>query len=214
MSRVNTLNRTRIALVASACLLAPVASPAFADAPASTAADCTSSGNVWVVVDMPDKTVAAGCATKPKNGLDALKQIGVEVTEVSGKDGMICELDKLPADACATDGYDAKTKSYWSYWSAPSPSGAWKFAEKGANENVPAAGTVEGWRWGDGSQQPRKAEAAIGQKAEETKDAAAEDKGMNQTTLWTIIGAAAAALIALGVWGMRRFRAKAAADRD
>lgn len=199
------LRRVGLALAASTALVAPatLALPAsVAMAEGSAAAQCSASGGIWVVVDMPDKTIAAGCATKPTSGMDALKQIGVEVTTVPKQPAMICAIEGLPEKSCDMGGYDKATKSYWSYWVADAPGKPWKMSQKGAPEQHSPAGAMEGWRWGDGSQQPRKAEAAVGQKTDEAKDE--KSGGLDATTLWTLIGVGVAAVATLVVWVVRR----------
>ena len=115
-----------------------------------TAADCTAPNGVWVVVDMPDEPLAAGCAQRPSDGMDALHQIGVDVRQPPSQPGLVCELQGRPEDSCSHGGYDKSTRQFWSYWHATSPSDRWTFSSKGAAQYHPVAGSVEGWRWGTG----------------------------------------------------------------
>ena len=63
-------------------------------------------------------------------------------------DGLIVQIDCTPASATA----DAT--HYWSYWH--DVQGTWKYSSAGASGYQPAAGTVEGWAYDNGGQQPPK----------------------------------------------------------
>lgn len=122
--------------------------------PADAEADCTGKGGVFVVVDQQNGTLKTGCATKPKNGEDALAQIGVKITH--GSSGFIT----------AMDGYPTEDKSsqniYWNYFHK-SPGGAWEYSEEGAATYVPKAGSVEGWAYGSTGVEPLKQGASTSQ---------------------------------------------------
>ena len=148
-----TLRRPR-ALVPALLLAAGAALPASAAlaAPAVTAADltgsCTDETGVTVVVDATELEgdLAVGCATDAATGTEALAQAGF--TEGRDPSGYICAVNGLP-DPCPTE----FTGSYWSYWTA-SPGGEWTAYAEGSDTAVPASGSVEGWRYGDGTQPP------------------------------------------------------------
>ena len=113
--------------------------------------ECTSNGGVWVVVANEDWT-RAGCATNPTSGEDALKQAGFDV-QYDGS-GFLCQISGFPAECPKTPAMDA----YWSYWQAE-PEGeaftAWHYATTGPIDSRPAAGTLEGWWFSDGSETPQ-----------------------------------------------------------
>ncbi len=154
-------------LSASAAISAPLAATANADGA------CADESGVTVVVDATELEgdVIVSCAADPATGTEALAQAGI--SETRDPSGYICAVDGLP-DPCPTE----FTGSYWSYWTA-APGGVWTAYAEGSDTAVPAAGTVEGWRYGDGTQPPAVAPADVlpgtgAQAAEETEDGAAE----------------------------------------
>lgn len=169
-----TLRRPR-ALVPALLLAAAAALPAsaaFASA-LPTAADgpCADEAGVSVVVDATELEgdVALGCAADPASGTEALAQAGF----AEGRDpsGLICAIGGLP-DPCPAE----FTGSYWTYWTA-APDGEWTAYAEGPDTAAPAPGTVEGWRYGDGTQPPGVAPADVAPGAAEEAapaDAAAE----------------------------------------
>lgn len=137
------------ALPASAALATPA--PAAAD----VAGACADETGVTVVVDATelDGGVTAGCAADPATGTEALAQAGF--AETRDPSGYICAVAGLP-DPCPTE----FTGSYWSYWTA-APGGEWTAYAEGSDTATPAAGSVEGWRYGDGTQPPAVAPADV-----------------------------------------------------
>lgn len=126
------------------------ASPSPSPSPAKPNVDnaCTSSQGVWVVVEIEGKAYKSGCAHNPTNGEDALVQIGITITK-DGK-GFICELDARPAGNCGA----AFSGKYWAYFHATRAGaalGPWAYADTAANGYTPAAGTMEGWNFGEGA---------------------------------------------------------------
>ena len=114
------VSRVVVALVTVMACWVPAPS-AFGQPTASasaTAVECTGRGGVWVVVDTPDKPLAAGCAQRPSDGMDALHQIGVDIRQPPSQPGLVCELQGRPEDACSHGGYDKSTRQFWSYWHA------------------------------------------------------------------------------------------------
>lgn len=136
-------------LPASAALAAPLT---VAVDPAGACADET---GVTVVVDATELEgdLTVGCAPDPATGTEALAQAGF--TETRDPSGYICAVGGLP-DPCPTE----FTGSYWSYWTA-APGGEWTTYAEGSDTAVPAAGSVEGWRYGDGTQPPAVAPADV-----------------------------------------------------
>ncbi|GEM_PF-867109 len=131
-----------VAVLASVLTLAsPAAPPAVAD---------TCEG-VWVVVDAraAGGSLSTRCATEsPATGLAALEQAGHTYAFVPRIPGMVCTIDARP-DPCN----GAPASAYWSYWYAE-PGGSWTYATVGAGNRTPPQGSVEGWRFGDGSAPP------------------------------------------------------------
>ena len=195
------VSRVIVALVAVVAGWVPATS-AFGQPTASgsaTAVDCTCHGGVWVVVDMPDKPLAAGCAHQPTDGMDALSQIGVDVRQPNSKPGLVCELQGRPQDACAHGGYDKSPRQFWSYWHAASPADKWTFSTKGADQYHPAAGSVEGWGWGTGKGfPPRQVSAA------RKPPAMPPESGHGSGPLTTIGVVVAVIALGVGVWWTRR----------
>ncbi|VEI03423.1 Uncharacterised protein [Acidipropionibacterium jensenii] len=150
--QVGHLFRIGLALLMATLLTAPTPALAVSPSPSPTStgpnqAQCTASGGVWVIVDLPDAIMAANCAPHPADGIDALSQIGVTATPTSKN--LICELQGRPINSCSKDkGFDRKTKEYWAYWHRSTPQAPWIYSERGANNYHPQPGSVEGWRWG------------------------------------------------------------------
>ncbi|KGM17472.1 hypothetical protein N867_03010 [Actinotalea fermentans ATCC 43279 = JCM 9966 = DSM 3133] len=116
---------------------------------------CADESGVTVVVDATELEgdVTVGCASDPATGTEALAQAGI--AETRDPSGYICAVGGLP-DPCPTE----FTGSYWSYWTA-APGGEWTAYAEGSDTAVPAAGSVEGWRYGDGTQPPAVAPADV-----------------------------------------------------
>lgn len=136
----------RAALLAGVAFIAAtaggVASPALA------AGNCD---GVWVVVDA--RTAGGPLTTRcapgdPASGIRALTGAGHDVDYVPSQPGLVCSIDARP-DSCN----GAPSDAYWSYWYA-SEGGSWTYGNVGAGARDPAPGTVEGWRFGDGSAPP------------------------------------------------------------
>ncbi len=117
-------------------------------APALAAESCD---GVWVVVDA--RTAGGSLTTRctpgdPGSGIRALTGAGHDVAYVQSQPGLVCTIDARP-DPCN----GAPSDAYWSYWYA-SAGGSWTYSNLGAGSRDPAPGTVEGWRFGDGSAPP------------------------------------------------------------
>ncbi len=189
------LPRTRTLTVA----LATVVTLSGLAAPATAAGNgaCTDPSGVTVVVDFTDVggAVETGCATAPTTGTDALQQAGfVDTRDASG---LICAIDATPDPCPATF-----TGSYWSYWSAPA-GGEWESYQVGSDTSTPAPGSVEGWRYFDGSAGPTIAapaaataeastEASTEASAESSATPSAEPTATQEATLMAATDAAEA----------------------
>ncbi|HWS58937.1 MAG TPA: hypothetical protein VN257_10385 [Actinotalea sp.] len=142
-----TTRRSRAAALGVLTGLAlTLAAPAVAATPPE--GTCTDPTGVTVVVDLTDLggAVEVGCADSPATGTEALQSAGF--TDTRDASGMICAIDGLPDPCPAT--FEG---SYWSYWYAQ-PGGEWTAYLEGSDTAVPAAGSVEGWRYNDGTAGP------------------------------------------------------------
>lgn len=112
------------------------ATPAAADAGST----CVGNGNVWVVVQSPAGT-STGCASSFGTGEQALRSAGMSMNYNSS--GMICQINGYP-QIC-----EESPMPYWAYFHAPA-GGSWGYANFGAANRTPPAGSAEGWRFGTG----------------------------------------------------------------
>ncbi len=139
-----------VALIAGSAAFAGTAesTPAFA-------ADGVCTG-VTVVVDLTDigGQLEVHCAAGDQaTGRDALRAAGFITTDAEG--GFICAINAMPDPCPAT--FDGK---FWSYWNAM-PDGAWTSYQVGADSSAPAPGSIEGWRYNDGTVAPGIAPADV-----------------------------------------------------
>ncbi len=135
-------------LAAIAAVLASVLTLAGPAAPPAAAETCD---GVWVVVDAraAGGSLTTRCAPgSPATGLAALERAGHAYGFVPRIPGMVCTIDARP-DPCN----GAPASAYWSYWYAEA-GGSWAYATVGAGARTPPPGSVEGWRFGDGSAAP------------------------------------------------------------
>ncbi|WP_147917821.1 hypothetical protein [Ruania zhangjianzhongii] len=152
-----------MALLPLTTAMLAVATPA-AQAEVVSGAGCTGEDGVTVVVDFTDVggEIEVGCADgDPASGREALEAAGF--TPEDSQPGMICTVDGLP-DPCPEE-FEG---SFWSYWYAEDET--WASYQVGADEADPAPGSVEGWRYFDGSAGPQvdPAEALAAVPAEDT----------------------------------------------
>jgi hypothetical protein len=144
----------RVGLVRVGVALALVAgwlAGGVATAPAASAAACSGSTGVTVVVDFAalGGGIRVGCAAgSPSSGLDALQAAGFSYTTVPGQFGFVCQINLLPPDPC--NGVPPPNL-YWSYWHAQR-GGSWTYSSEGAGTFTPPPGSVEGWAFGAGKQ--------------------------------------------------------------
>jgi hypothetical protein len=143
--------RRRPKAARAATLVVALASMLLLAGPGVPQAAADSCDGVWVVVDAraAGGTITTRCAPgDPPTGLAALQSAGHDYTFVPPIPGMVCTIDARP-DPCNNAPVDA----YWSYWYAQA-GGTWAYATTGAGTRDPAPGSVEGWRFGDGTAPP------------------------------------------------------------
>lgn len=175
-----TFRRARVIPALLLAAAGTLSAPAAFAAPLVTVADvgeaCPDETGVTVVVDATELEgdLTVGCAADPATGTEALAQAGF--TEARDPSGYICAVGGLP-DPCPTE----FTGSYWSYWTA-APGGEWTAYAEGSDTAVPAAGTVEGWRYGDGTQPPAVAPADVmpGAGADEPVDEPVDEEASDE----------------------------------
>lgn len=178
LPRRTLLTLALTAAAVAAAVVAAVVAPAVAASDGSQVDDCD---GVLVVVDGRaldgDRTVR--CAPgEPDTGLAALTGAGHTYAFVPSIPGLICTIDGRP-DPCTSLTEDA----YWGYWHAPGPDGPWTYSVHGAGFRTPPPGSVEGWRFGDGSEPPdlpthlvlTAADAPLGAEADGGQRAAGDD---------------------------------------
>lgn len=167
-----TLHTTLLATLAAAAVALPAVSATGATGAADPSGACADPDGVTVVVDATELggDVVVGCAPSPATGTEALAQAGF--TEARDPSGLLCAIEGLP-DPCPTE----FTGSWWVYWSA-APDGEWVSAMEGPDTATPAAGSVEGWRYGDGTVPPDALPAEV---APGTGDAEVPDEAEPET---------------------------------
>jgi hypothetical protein len=102
---------------------------------------CTAAGQVWLVVsDAQGTTYTNQCVGNPKTGTAALENAGLKITRDSS--GIICQIGNTPAQCPAS--FDG---NFWGFYTAK-VGGSWQFATEGSDTLVPAAGSIEGWCYG------------------------------------------------------------------
>ncbi|SHH11928.1 hypothetical protein [Streptoalloteichus hindustanus] len=150
---------TVTALLASALLL-----PALTRIPQAEAAE--GCGGVLVVVetravpDNPGYGTRTGCANDPRDGFDALRQAGFDVTLGTGAyaGGFACAIDRSPRAGCGVVDRD----TYWSYWYMLPDTDTWVYSNSGASYRTPPKGSIEAWVWQDeGDNEPPQPRSAV-----------------------------------------------------
>lgn len=145
----------RLAGAAAATGLAVAGLVAVA-APASAAA-CSGTTGVTVVVDTGD-SISTRCASgDPSSALKALTSAGFSVTYPQQYPGsVVCRINGYPSsDPCVRM---PPADAYWAFFHAKR-GGSWVYSSNGVASYDPAPGTVVGFRFGSG-QQPRVAPPA------------------------------------------------------
>jgi hypothetical protein len=152
-ARAATATTAAVVLVVVAGVLGAVALLVITAIPAGAAgAPAEPCDGVLVVVDARGLggAVTIGCAEgAPSTGLAALEATGHTYAFLPTIPGLVCTIDGQP-DPCNGLPDDA----YWGYWHAPGPDGPWGYSTRGAGFRTPPVGSVEGWRFGDGSEPP------------------------------------------------------------
>jgi hypothetical protein len=89
------------------------------------------------------------------SGLDALRTLGIYVSE---KSGLICSIG---AEGCRYPGEDCfcALPNYWGYWRLGEQ--GWRFSPVGAGGSTLAPGQVDGWAWGTGGAPPTVSAVAL-----------------------------------------------------
>ncbi len=222
MRHANAALRPRLArfmavLVAACLALVLCATPAAVAGPVLPATPSTCDG-VWVVVDataLGGETTTT-CATSHDTGLDALASAGFEYTQQSG--GFLTRIDGLPRDG------KVAADHYWSYWQASRTASdewsAWEYAQLGPASSQPRTGEAEGWRFvtTDSSDPPPPATSPPSTSpttaTDTPADSTATPRGASSATrggpagILVTVGIVAVAAVALGVWRVRKGRAR------
>ena len=141
-------SRLRRAAVAVAVSTAATAGLAVATAPPASAAACSGTTGVTVVVDFGP--LGGGVVTRcapgdPTSGLAALTGAGFTYAFLPRVPGFVCQINAKPYPCNG-----APSTAYWSYWHAPRK-GSWTYSSTGAGSYNPAQNTVEGWVFGAGT---------------------------------------------------------------
>lgn len=138
---------------AATALTAATLLAACATAPVAVAQTGAVAGAVPTPCDITEVTVVVeghgiGCAEAGLTGAQALEAAGFPVTRVQTQPGFICRIADTPAsEPCVRT---PSASSYWAYYHADL-GGQWAYSQFGADNRRPAAGTVEGWAYGDGA---------------------------------------------------------------
>lgn len=151
--RARPIGRRRAAVVCS--LLVAVAAACSPPEPAPPA-------RAALVVDPGDGAVLTRCvefAGPTASGIAVLERSGLPLAyDVSGSLGtLVCSIAgtgcDFPVVPCLCRCSGGEGCRFWSYW-RQRPDGAWTEAPAGAGAATVAAGSVEGWRFGDGATPP------------------------------------------------------------
>lgn len=107
---------------------------------------------IGLLVQFGDGTTITRCIDGDGlTGYELLQLSGLEViASYSNAGTAICKIgsDGCPADNC----FCQHPPDYWSYWHLLD--GSWVYSPMGASSNSVSAGSVEGWRWGQGDPPP------------------------------------------------------------
>ncbi len=121
--------------------------------PAATAATCTSSGGVSVVVDYRELGggVTTACAADGggKSATAIVGSVGMSLTYAQRQPGFVCRVNGVPtSDPCVNT---SPADAYWGLWWSDGKSGSWAYSSYSSGSlTVPAGGSV-GWAWKQGS---------------------------------------------------------------
>lgn len=151
-------------LTAAALLGAPAAvSPlgAVGAEAASHAGACRKGEGVTVVVQDPHRTITRCGIGDPATGAAALTRAGFRIDY--REKGFVCRIGYggvwYPGGALTDNRQCAKLANgrytSWTYWHALNPSRPWTYSSSGLLKRNPPLNSIEGWRWGNGTQKPR-----------------------------------------------------------
>lgn len=146
---------TLVALTASAAALTPAVAQA-AEVP-TTASECVKADKVWVEIETGDAaTSTGGCATEFATGIDALKSAatnaGFSVDSLESSYG-----EYVTGINGVSPEWSESNPVYWSYFNGTVGDNgkvSWVYNATGASNSAPQAGSVEGWKVGDGKTVP------------------------------------------------------------
>jgi hypothetical protein len=113
---------------------------------------CSGTSGVTVVVDLSafGQGIHVGCAAgTPGSGLDALHSAGFSTAPVP-KYGtaFVCRIDGEPDTSHESCASTPPANAYWAYWHAAPGASSWSYESTEADHTHPAAGSVEGWAFG------------------------------------------------------------------
>lgn len=153
----STPHRRLLGRLAGAAAAAGLVLPGIvATAGPASAAACSGTSGVTVVVDTGSSTSIRCASGDPSSAWAALTATGHSVTPVQQFPGAICRIDGYPSsDPCRQM---PPSDAYWALFHAKR-GGSWTYSSAGAGSHNPAPGTVVGFRFGSG-QQPRTAPPA------------------------------------------------------
>ena len=129
-------------VVVVACGLVALCTPSVATRAADANAECTNNNDVTIVIDFNELGggVNVRCAPQPVNsGFDAFHRTNIAVDDYRG---FVCRIAGVPEEG-PCDRFPP-SNYYWVYWLAPR-GGAWCYAQVGAGNRTPPAGSIEGW---------------------------------------------------------------------
>jgi hypothetical protein len=119
---------------------------------------CEPNTGVTVIVDdqkLGEGKIYVGCALgEQANGIQALEHAGFQIEGTSSYGlAFVCRIDGEPTFAEQTCEQTPGANVYWTYWHGV-PGGRWGFSGCGAGSCKPALGSVEGWGFNAGMDEP------------------------------------------------------------
>ena len=119
---------------------------------------CEPDTGVTVIVDdqkLGEGKIYVGCALgEQANGIQALEHAGFQIEGTSSYGlAFVCRIGGEPTFAEQTCEQTPGANAYWTYWHGV-PGGRWGFSGCGAGSCKPALGSVEGWGFNAGMDEP------------------------------------------------------------
>lgn len=117
---------------------------------------CTTNDGVTVIVDyarLGGGTIVRCAQGSQSTGISALKNAGFPLEYVQEKSSFglfICRIGGKPTKSEDPCKITPPANAYWSYWHSPR-GGKWQYSNFGAGNRTPPTGSVEGWRFSNGS---------------------------------------------------------------